>query len=250
MVHAPTSGQQFDKIRNGISIPRLNPYDSAADGNQSLSLDLYRYNLDLSAAFYELIGLVEVVLRNALNDRLSNTYGSNWFSNHELFDDRTLREFERCWRYSGLPNGVTGSTISNGKFISRLSFGTWTNLLDAGGYQGKEPTRFKCDYENLFWRPCLHSAFPNSIGTRKPIYLRASQIQMIRNRVAHHEPLLWGFVDRTSNRDRVSVTKAHSLILEFADLMDSDIGNWLRTDDKIHLLLKAVPKGVSGLLVE
>ncbi len=250
MVKAPSSPRQIGQTRRGISNPRLGPYDNAAGGNHNLALELYLHNLDLSAAFYELIGIVEVVLRNALNDQLINQYGTNWFADHALFDDRTLQEFERCWMHLRPAHGVSGSSISNGKFVSRLGFGTWTNLLDTGGYRGREPARFRCDYEQLFWRTCLHRAFPNYSGTRKPIYLHSLQIQMIRNRIAHHEPILWGIRDVHSNRGKISVTKAHALILDFADFIDADVGAWLKGDVKISTLLKATPKGVTGLLTK
>ncbi|MFF9221675.1 hypothetical protein [Streptomyces viridosporus] len=53
-----------------ISPDRLNPYLTACAGDSAAALALYRWNSDLVAAFFEPLGHLEIMLRNALDARL------------------------------------------------------------------------------------------------------------------------------------------------------------------------------------
>ncbi|MFG2586552.1 hypothetical protein [Streptomyces malaysiensis] len=53
-----------------ISPDRLNPYLTACAGDTTAALALYRWNSDLAAAFFESLGHLEIMLRNALDARL------------------------------------------------------------------------------------------------------------------------------------------------------------------------------------
>jgi hypothetical protein len=53
-----------------LSHPRLTPYLQAMGGNVKDGLRLYQWNVELSGAAYESLHLFEVVLRNALDERL------------------------------------------------------------------------------------------------------------------------------------------------------------------------------------
>ncbi|WP_254394139.1 hypothetical protein [Streptomyces buecherae] len=53
-----------------ISPDRLNPYLTACAGDSTAALALYRWNSDLAAAFFEPLGHLEIMLRNALDARL------------------------------------------------------------------------------------------------------------------------------------------------------------------------------------
>lgn len=53
-----------------ISPDRLNPYLTACAGDSTAALALYRWNSGLAAAFFEPLGHLEIMLRNALDARL------------------------------------------------------------------------------------------------------------------------------------------------------------------------------------
>ncbi|MFE4177466.1 hypothetical protein ACFRR7_36430 [Streptomyces sp. NPDC056909] len=53
-----------------ITPDRLNPYLGVCGGDAGAALALYRWNSDLAAAFFEPLGHLEIMLRNALDARL------------------------------------------------------------------------------------------------------------------------------------------------------------------------------------
>jgi hypothetical protein len=40
------------------------------------------------------------------------------------------------------------------------------------------------------WRPILHHAFPQAKLPRKDVHHPLDQLRLLRNRIAHHEPIL------------------------------------------------------------
>lgn len=58
-----------DTVAAHLSAPRLEPYLAAA-GSISGALRMYRWNLELSGAIHESLGVVEVVMRNSIDAQL------------------------------------------------------------------------------------------------------------------------------------------------------------------------------------
>lgn len=70
-------------------------------------------------------------------------------------------------------------TPTPGRMLAELNFGFWVTILVP-------------KYEVSLWRPALRRAFPmRPKGTeRKDIQKTLNAIRRLRNRVAHHEPIL------------------------------------------------------------
>ncbi len=58
-----------DTVAAHLSAPRLEPYLAAA-GSVSGALRLYRWNLELSGAIHDSLGVVEVAMRNSIDAQL------------------------------------------------------------------------------------------------------------------------------------------------------------------------------------
>lgn len=71
------SGFKRDDAVRRLGGERVRPYLAAADGNDKRALALYRWNVGVSVAFRELLSLVEVVVRNALDEHLSQWCRTN-----------------------------------------------------------------------------------------------------------------------------------------------------------------------------
>ncbi|MGM9335097.1 Abi family protein [Streptomyces murinus] len=164
------------------------------------AMELYLWNVRLSAAFGEVIALAEVILRNAMAEQLATAYGATWYARTELFDDRTMSGFKTTWRNitmpadpaTGKPAQKTLHAVPAGKIVAESTFGCWVNLLDKGGTRGDGPYRKNVDYDSTLWWKALHKAFPNSGGKRTTVFTTASHVRSLRNRAAHHEPLIDG----------------------------------------------------------
>ncbi len=180
-----------------VSSARLATYRAIArdDGH---AWALYRWNIDLAAAFTPLACDVEVALRNTIHDQLAAYFGrSNWWASTDLvLDDitnETLAEVVRRHKKQ-----LSKGAIGPGKVVADLMLGTWVMLLSRGGTSALGRA---IDYESNIWRPALRFGF--DIGTvtptgriRRPtrdaVHLRASNLQRLRNRAAHHEPIFNG----------------------------------------------------------
>jgi hypothetical protein len=66
------------------------------------------------------------------------------------------------------------------RVVAVLSFGFWVSLLGPG------PSGL---YEMRLWRPILHHAFPHAKLPRKDVHHPLDQLRLLRNRIAHHEPI-------------------------------------------------------------
>jgi hypothetical protein len=69
-----------------------------------------------------------------------------------------------------------GNSAFPGKVIANLSFGFWRYLSSKA-------------HEKTLWVPYLHAAFPPKTN-RGDVDARVGRLHGLRNRVAHHEPLL------------------------------------------------------------
>jgi hypothetical protein len=107
-----------------------------------------------------------------------------------------------------------GPAATVGKIVAELPFGYWTFLL------GNR-------YEDL-WRRSLHKAFPYARTTRRNVHWRIDTIRLLRNRIAHHEPIL-------SSRNEVYTghinqpTIALPALLECVYWISPATADWLRT---------------------
>jgi len=176
------------------------PYLTAADGNRAAALTLYCWSSRTVMSSFEVIGHLEVLLRNALDSALREHYredarGIPWFllpvnenitTSVEVVRAR-LREQDRDYR---------------DQIVAGLNFGFWTGLLGP-------------KYEQL-WRDCLRHAFPHSSGRRKQVMVALEGVRKFRNRLAHHDSIL-----------NVDIPFEVRRIIEVAGFIDIDAANWL-----------------------
>lgn len=172
------------------------------------AVELYRWNGELSGAMWETLGHVEVLLRNALADRMAARQqrlgrSMSWLEDPTVGLDRRGRDdvakAQRRVRAKRKPT-------SDGQVISELSFGFWRFLL-ARRYQGQ------------LW-PDLATGFPHAPSRRRQVVKDpVVRLHEFRNRLAHHqrvwsEPvaarledclLLTGFID-PAVRDWIAAT--------------------------------------------
>ncbi|MBV7249213.1 Abi family protein [Streptomyces sp. MW-W600-10] len=217
-------------------------------------MELYLWNVRLSAAFGEVIALAEVILRNAMAEQLAAAYGPTWYARAELFDDRTMNGFKTTWRNITLPaDPATRKTVQKtlqavpaGKIVAESTFGCWVNLLDKGGTRGDGPYRKNVDYDSTLWRKALHKAFPNSGGKRTTVFTTVSHVRSLRNRTAHHEPLIGGVplpgqADGRGRTRRLALHEAHAEVLRLVEYIDKDVATWLGQTSRVPELLRARP---------
>ena len=162
-----------------ISPARLSSFRLKTDNDVTKALRLYEWNAHLSASIFELLGHVEIIVRNAMHQELSqwhlNRFGNpNWFTNeHGLLIPRAIADISLAQeRIRGRKRLITGDRI-----VSELNFGFWRFLLAK-------------QYRTTLWPAALKNAFPhletNGVGL---LATRLANLHGLRNRIAHHEPI-------------------------------------------------------------
>ena len=138
----------------------------------------------------------------------------DWYMAGLQFDDRTQYQIREAWNHL-TPHQRKNHT--HGHLIASLTFGFWRNLLEDGGtIHTKWPDQRRADYENDLWRKGLDKTFSNGRQyaraveerwTRKYALDIVKTVHALRNRVAHHEPLVNGIPLPGENR-RIALENA------------------------------------------
>ena len=61
---------KYEEYEKALSKPRLEKYKIACNGDKNKALILYRYNIKLGQKLYGVLGVLELVLRNSINEHL------------------------------------------------------------------------------------------------------------------------------------------------------------------------------------
>ncbi len=222
-------------LERAISAPRMSTYRKVAS-NDDHAWALYRWNVELSAAVAPLAADLEVALRNAIHERLCVRFGREdwWASRDLLLDDITAKMLAKVVQKHH--KDIVADKVGPGKVVADATLGVWVNLLGRGGHSALGRT---VDYETRLWRPALRFAF--SIGTftksgreRRParaqVHSRAVLFQRLRNRIAHHEPILNGIRHPVTN-DWVALVDVWENVVELLGWMSTDLSQLHRNNN-------------------
>lgn len=171
-------------INLALSAPRIATYEKAivaeADYLPVAALELYDWNAQVSGAFMAPLHICEVVMRNAVSEALTAVYGSRW---------PWSASFE-----ASLPAPPVGynprrdlqhtrkTYPTTGKVIPELKFVFWQKM-------------FTSRHDGRLWVPHLTHVLPNLDPAKTVPKLRAEiyddleHVRLLRNRIAHHEPI-------------------------------------------------------------
>jgi hypothetical protein len=167
-------------LERRISAERFAPYRAAAQSDLRRAIGFYEKNAELSAAFWIVLCDVEIVVRNAMHDQLTAwstaRYGRPaWYLDHgKVFNEQTINDIDRARHHLA----ANGRPETPGRVVSELPFGFWRFLLSSR-------------YERSLWLPSLRDAFPwiQGRGMRRDVHDVIRDLHLLRNRIAHHEPI-------------------------------------------------------------
>lgn len=199
------------KIEMRLTQDRLSSYLDVMDGDLLRALDLYKWNIALSGALFEAIAVVEVVVRNEIDNNLkqwAQSRGADWMDIAPL-DERGRADIAKA--RSRIKNPT------HGKVLAELNFGFWRFLV-ANRYLHK------------IWIPTMNSAFPNLEGhpgeRREKVERSIERLWFLRNRIGHHEPIH----TRKIERDVVSM-------ISLLDWICFDTSAWATAQRRIQEIL-------------
>ncbi|ANH69400.1 hypothetical protein ABE85_20760 [Mitsuaria sp. 7] len=178
-----------------LSAARMTPYSAAfAPASDTATLGCYQWAQALSASIHPFVGLVEVVLRNAIHRSLSMQVSAQSSASFAWYDRAVPgaiplkgKSFERIefLLSEGNPPMRKQPQPSPDAVVACLSFGFWPNLLE--GLSNRHAPR---TFTEVFpHHPHSKPPYWSREVNRQPVLLRMKRLQQLRNRVCHFEPI-------------------------------------------------------------
>ena len=186
-----------------LSSDRFSTYLGWANGDRDRAIQLYSLNTKISESLYTPLHILEVALRNRVHEVMSATHGSTWYDQAAHQANPVQAEMLAKARQDMFD---AKKTETPGRMVAALTFGYWTAML------GKE-------YENL-WQTTLNDIAQREDGkglTRKAFSKPLAPIRTLRNRIAHHEPILYW-----------TLLKHHDAILQLTAWLSPVAAQWSR----------------------
>lgn len=231
---------KFEKIRFYLSAPRLSRYLKATGNRKSEAARLYMANLRLAKSFHPVLGLLEVIIRNCLNNELSVHFKDPyWILNqkNEFMNDNSLtykhpktgKKVKNTYLRSKVIKAEKalnkrGAVITAGKLIAEQTFGFWTSFFEKTHYKLVKGRVIKC-FKHL----------PPGTGRVDVINL-LNDIRKFRNRINHNEPICF----RDSTIDISYCKKIHESVYEILKWIDPELVIWVKTIDSVEVQLKNI----------
>jgi Abi-like protein len=191
----------YPALEDILSEDRFSTYIGWSGGNRDRALELYTLNTRLSESLYTPLHMLEVTLRNRIHQVMSSAHGALWYDLEANLANPVQLEMLAKARKD---MAEAKKTETSGRMVAALTFGYWTAML------GKE-------YENL-WQTTLKDIAKRADGkglTRKDFSRPLAPIRMLRNRIAHHEPIL-----------RWTLPKHYEAILQLTSWLSPVAAQW------------------------
>ena len=181
----------YPNLEETLSFDRFSTYLAWAGGERNRAVELYSLNTLLCECLYVPLQILEVTLRNRIHHVMSAAAGDTWFDlpGYQLNPTQTLM-------IAGAREVLTDAKKPQtpGAIVAAMTFGFWTAM-------------FSKEYENL-WQTTLHKIAKREDGKglqRKNFAAPLGPIRMLRNRVAHHEPILyWSLPKHYANIQQIT----------------------------------------------
>ncbi len=199
---------------------RLAPYLDEMDGDHERAVALYVWNARISAAMFETLHHVEVLLRNAIDRQFGPVDAAappreTWLEDPSILNERSRERVRETIKRIRREH----QTPTRGRVVAGLSFGFWRALFDRKN--------------SALWVSHLHRAFPAGSGERAEVARLMSTLVPFRNRLAHHETIV-----------RRPIKNHYDELLTLAGLIDPAAGAWIDSVSRVGETLSVRPRSV------
>ena len=173
-------------VKKTLSSQRLKTFEVATSvlPKERGALALYAWNAQVSAAMLAPLHICEVTLRNAVSDAIASVYGPTWPWNPAFIGSLpSSGKWNMRSHLSGLTAAMPARTATTGTIIPEINFVFWEKM-------------FTGRFDAQIWMHYLFSVLPNfdQNNTVQQARFKINQdllkVRRLRNRIAHHEPIL------------------------------------------------------------
>lgn len=216
---ATLSAELKRAFARSISISRWNTYLNSAGQDEDRALRLYLWNATVGQSFHFPLQAVEIALRNVVNEALCSQFGPDWSQNtacrihigKRARDDidKAKQQFFKKYRN---PNPTTDQIVAS------LTFGFWATLTNP-----KYTSLWPAECQNAF----PHVPAPLMIGD---ISALAESVQIFRNRIFHHEPLI-----------RRNLSGDYGDILKLLKWICPETSKWVKDNSCVPTVIREKP---------
>ncbi|HGF7372025.1 TPA: Abi family protein [Vibrio cholerae] len=206
-----TYNDNSESIKLCLSEKRFTPYLVKAGHNEVYAFNLYLYNARLSKAFLFPLHILEVALRNRISNIFSD-YGDNWpmeQSFRSALSEESLKALDKA-----IDRAKTNKTED---IVATLTFDFWSNL-------------FRSEYDRSFWQTHMKTVLPNTTVTRKQFQPIVRDINELRNRIAHYEPI-----------HLFNISEWHKKIMDVLSWIDTETYLWAKHYSTVNAILRTSP---------
>lgn len=220
--------RDYNALSQLLTAERLGSYLRWSDGDLEAAFALYEWNMVASAAVMHTTGMVEVIVRNAMDcalQEMAHARGwSSWFDGAPLYqrgrvDIRKARE--RATRFGN-------QTEVHGKVVAELTLGFWRYLAASR-------------YLTALWAPVLYRAFgggpADKLQQQRQVERHLKNLLLVRNRAAHHELI-----------HRRNLLRDLKAAVEVTSWVDPSAGDWVAELSTIEEVVGDRPTGNSPLI--
>jgi hypothetical protein len=217
----------YDKV---FSKARMASYRAVAP-NEAVAEKLYYWNIELSAAIYESLMLLEVGMRNAIDAELrmvnqsipdinAESHSSSWLldPNQLIASVVTIGEIEKAKRR--VPKSAP--EVKHDDILAQMTFSSWRFLIPSNHSSSKL----------LLWNSGLKNAFSMEGYSVEQLRRDLTALNVTRNRIAHGEPILNPNLPQNTLRKIFRVSQA----------VDTDLARFIKSKQRITQLSKQRPK--------
>ncbi len=241
---------ELTKLTNFLSEERLQKLITLT-GSRQVAIELHQETLRLGSHLMTVIATIEIALRNAACDNLTHHFAlPNWlvqppapfqWRKSELIKVTAALDSARRAEYSKLPQSGKQALdalaypkgrpvnkshlerskdrrkyidVSHGKVVAELTLYFWKRLYGP-------------EYEQSLWRMTLKRTFPYKKISRADVATNLELIYQARNRLAHHEPVLYARFNDTMKAVKFAIENLEQTpptpLTPLAKLLEDDI---------------------------
>lgn len=220
-MYLPLTQDELHHLPDVISAPRFATYLLACLNDREKALALYRWNLEISAAFMGPLHLCEIAIRNGISEALEAIHGSAWPWTQGFV--RSLPSPSRGYNATRNVKQCSQRYPTTGKVVAELKFVFWEKMLTKR-------------FDNNIWSQQFFTSFPGAPQqdgfetARDNCRSEIESLRLFRNRIAHHEPIF----ARTLHEDLDRIAR-------LVKWRNPVAANWLANIEPVSVLISNRP---------